>query len=242
MTSSISFSEIRRNVKIPENFWFHVFYFLSSFIVWVAIRFSISPNGLTLIAFGLNTLSAGYFLLTRTSTCSILLTVCVLGLAHLFDCADGQLASVTNQRSECGYWLDSALDMFKVAFVTACFCKLVILGGVDQAGKAAGWVSKVAMCGVMGIVINYAVHLHATRYKPRFDGYLQDGRQQSALNLIGSDPARSILSHIREYGNVLMVFGCLALNTNIAMSAVAFLGTAHLLLALHRVYRVARVI
>jgi phosphatidylglycerophosphate synthase len=219
-----------------------VFYSLSSFLVWTAARLGITPNQLTVSSFSLNITAGIYFLTAKMTSRSVLLTLSVFTIAHVLDCADGQLATATNQRTERGYWLDSALDIFKIAFVTSCFCKLMMLGGVDTASRVPEWQGKIALCALMGIVTNYAVYLHASKYKPSLDGYRPEQQQLSALYSLKNSIARFFLSHVREYANVLIVFGLFAVNTQLAVSAFALLGTAHLMLALHRVYRISRLL
>jgi phosphatidylglycerophosphate synthase len=235
-------AQIRLKAKRSENLWFDVFYFCSSFIVWAAARLRLTPNQLTLTAFALNTIATVQFLMAAPSRSTLFVTVSIFTVAHILDCADGHLAYVTNQRSESGYWLDSALDIFKLGFISCCFFRLVDIGGISAVGSAPFWLSGLATWAVMGTLVNYSVSLHAGRYKDRFDGYTTDGFARAGVRLLSNRFARIVLSHVREYGNVLVCLAMFLLNTVIAMTILVILGSCHFLLAIHRVYRVSRTV
>lgn len=79
---------------------------LAKFIVFVSLKFGVSPNSLSLFS-TLSLALAGYFLVSMNSFwLFILLTQISYGL----DCSDGVVARITNQKSIFGKFLDIALD------------------------------------------------------------------------------------------------------------------------------------
>ena len=79
---------------------------LAKFIVFVSLKFGVSPNSLSLFS-TLCLALAGYFLVSMNSFwLFILLTQISYGLV----CSDGVVARITNQKSIFGKFLDIALD------------------------------------------------------------------------------------------------------------------------------------
>ncbi len=136
----LTLREIFQGAKRPENFWFRIYYGLSSFIVWVAVRAGWTPNQLTLTGALLNLSAFTYFLAAPVCPRSIVIAYVLFNVAHVFDCADGQLAFVANKRSELGYWLDSSLDVFKSAYVSVSLIRALLY--VDTNYGVSGGGSK----------------------------------------------------------------------------------------------------
>jgi phosphatidylglycerophosphate synthase len=238
MNNSPTLGLIWSKAKKAENFWFTIFYFFASFIVWISIRAKLTPNQLTQAAFFLNLAAVLFFMFSSLSPTSLLTALAVFTLAHIFDCADGHLAFVAGLRSERGYWLDSALDSFKMAFLTVCFARVVSSGaGGNDASPA--WAQTTGLLACMGVFVNYVVALHASRYKQRIDAYESRSIDSTGVAMASHGIVRRILSHAREFGNVLVIFGLFAASYQVALCLLVCLGACHYALALHRVFRVA---
>lgn len=238
--NSLSLAEIRRKAKNPENIWFSVFYTCSSLFVWVAARVGLSPNQVTLAAFFVNCCSAFYFLASDAASSHVLIAAIGFVIAHVLDCADGHLAFVTDQRSERGYWLDSALDVYKIAFLTLCFMKLVTsLSTLEDVTLPS---KNMVLCASMGMFINYAVSLHASKYKVRIDPYEGNTFEATGVSAVRFRVVRMCLSHVREYGNFLVIFTGFAFDARVASLALAGLGICHYALGAHRIFRVSKIV
>jgi phosphatidylglycerophosphate synthase len=237
MSVSISLKEIRHGVKKPENIWFHVFYYFSSYIVWLSIRLGITPNQLTVTGFALNLTGFVFFLSSQSGPTQIFITAAIFFTAHLFDCADGHLAHVGNLRSERGFWLDSTFDIFKLAFVTTCFIKIIMAPTLPSC-VLCGMLRIIALAAAGGLLVDYAVSLHAEKYAKIGDYYLST--QISSISAAHSIFVRFPLSVIREYANYLVIFVIFGVRHNIAVVLFALFGLCHFILALARIVRIAR--
>lgn len=118
-------AEIRGAAQAPNNIWWSIFYLPSGYFVWAAARLGLSPNHLTITAAITNVIGLIVIMVYPLGTASIVAAYCVFFLAHTLDFSDGQLAKVTNQRSKQGAWLDSSLDITKVAIVTICYYTII---------------------------------------------------------------------------------------------------------------------
>lgn len=234
-------AEIRQKAKKPENVWFQVYYFLSAYIVWIGVRCRWSPNQLTIAALAVNGAGLLLFQLTPVSWISITICYIVLNLGHVLDCADGHLAFVSNQRSPKGAWLDSSIDVFKIAFLTLCFIKVI---NTTQTSDYVGTlICSAATFAALGNIVNYAVSVAASNYGPSVDAY---ERNQLDLALANSAQksrlSRPILSNLREYGNFLLILLIFAVDETFATILIIGWGIAQWLLAANRIRRVARLL
>jgi phosphatidylglycerophosphate synthase len=236
MSASISLKEIRHKAKKPENIWFRVFYYFSSDIVWLSVRWGVTPNQLTLTGFALNLTGFVFFLSSPSRPTQILIAAAMFATAHLFDCADGHLAYVGNLRSERGVWLDSSLDIFKLAFVTMCFIKLIMAPALPSC-VSCGMLRIIAVAASGGVLVDYAVSLHAENFTKGVDGYL--ATQIGSIRAAHSIFVRVPLSVIREYGNYLLIFVLFAVRPDIAIVLFVLFGLCHFILALARIVRIA---
>jgi phosphatidylglycerophosphate synthase len=239
MTASASLQEILDKRKKPENIWFRIFYFFSSFVVWISVRLHVTPNQLTTTALVLNCSGLVFFLTSKSGSTQVFVAAAVFAIAHLLDCADGHLAFVSNQRSECGYWLDSTFDIFKIAIITTCFTKMILAPALPFS-ESFGILRTIALAAAPGLLVDYAVSLHAMKYMHLGDPYV--ATQISSIGAARSTFVRFFLSLIREYGNLLLIFVLFGVNQNVALVLFAVFGLCHFLLALARVVRIARVI
>ncbi len=230
---------IIKSSKKPENVWFQIYYGAAGFVTWIALRLGWTPNQLTVTGALLNFAALAYFMAASRNVYAIVLTYVLLNIAHVFDCADGQLAFVANMRSERGYWLDSSLDVFKSAFLTLLLIKVIVAYGGGYSFQ--NWLEQVAFCAAVGNLINYAVSVHALRYRETIDGY----QKKSFDRVLSSQGLKrylseAIISHLREYGNFLLVFVLFAVDRRIALWCVVLLGLSHWVFALRRVVVINR--
>lgn len=237
IVTPLGLKEIRDKAKKPENIWFRIFYYVSAFIVWLSLRLRVTPNQLTVAGFVVNLVGFVFFLSSKSGSPQIFIAAALFATAHLFDCADGHLAFVSNRRSERGYWLDSTFDVFKLAFVTICFIKL-ILAPVPPSSAFSGILRLLALAAAQGVLVNYAIALHGTKYAKPGNFYL--ATQLSSIRAARSVLVRFFVSHIREYGNFLLIFVLFGVNRNLALLLFTFYGFCHFMLALGRVERIAR--
>lgn len=219
--------------KKPENFWFRVYYGLAAFICWFAIRMRWTPNQLTITGAVLNLIAFIYLMASPVSNTTIVFTYALLNIAHLFDCADGQLAFVANMRSELGYWLDSSLDIFKSIYICLLLIKIIYTQIGYQTTPA---VQCLALVAAAGNPVNYAMSVHAVRFRLRHDGY-ESTSFDVTLKSRGLKRwlTQLLVSHLREYGNVLLVLVLFATDRNVGLACTIVFGMAHWLFALRRV-------
>jgi phosphatidylglycerophosphate synthase len=232
--ASLTISKIRAAEQSPNNFWWPIYYFPSAYVVWIAARLKRTPNQITLTAFGINVLTTIIFIGSTTTPAAILVAYICFNIAHIFDFADGQLAFATGQRSDRGAWLDSSLDIFKIALVTVCYIKMIhMLAGV----YGDIFVSFAALISV-GNLINYTTSLAANSYRERIDPY-QNGQSPLSKTLsdygLQSRLAGTILSNLREYGNFLLIFAIFALSPSIGVVLLCIWGVLQWMFALNRV-------
>jgi phosphatidylglycerophosphate synthase len=231
--------EIRRKTKKPENIWFRVFYFLSSFIVWISLRLRVTPNQLTITGFVLNLIAFIFFMGSKSGPMQVFISGAVFTMAHIFDCADGHLAHVANLRSERGYWLDSAFDTFKISFIVTCFIKMIVATSLPHA-VSYGILNTIGLAAALGVLVDYAVSLNALIYLKPGDPYV--ATQISSIASARLFIVRVLLSIVREYGNLLLIFVLFGINQNVAVVLFAGFGICHFILAFARVVRIARLI
>jgi phosphatidylglycerophosphate synthase len=241
MTTAPTLQEIRSVAQKPTNFWWPIYYFFSSFIVWIAARARWTPNGITVVAFCINSLGALFFMSSRITAVTILIGYLIFNIAHVFDFVDGQLATVTHQRSKKGAWFDSTFDILKIALVTACFTKL-LYELYDESGYISRFILALA---VMGNICNYTVSLAANAYRQTVDPYGHDGTPLShtlANYGLHSRLAGFLLSCLREYGNFLLIFAIFAYSPRIGVTLLCFWGALQWGFAINRIRSVGNAI
>lgn len=86
---------------------------VSVFAAYLAYKLGVSPNGVSLASgiFSVCTIVAAALLPAGELTFSILVVWGLAQFAYLLDCADGQLARITNKTSELGAFLDKSMDV-----------------------------------------------------------------------------------------------------------------------------------
>jgi phosphatidylglycerophosphate synthase len=86
---------------------------VSIFAAYLAYKLGMTPNCVSLFSgfFSVCTIIAAAFLPANDLTFSILVIWCLSQFAYLLDCADGQLARITNRTSELGAFLDKSMDV-----------------------------------------------------------------------------------------------------------------------------------
>jgi phosphatidylglycerophosphate synthase len=231
-----SMAEIRSAAQRPSNIWWRIFYLASGYIVWISAKLGLSPNHLTLSAAAINVIGLLVVLSCPTNTTTLIAAYCVFFTAHAFDFADGQFANVTNRRSRQGAWLDSSLDIFKIAIITASFYK--IIHAVDGAESAI----NIADIAIVGNLVNYSVSLAANSYRQKVDAYESS---QTPLNYslsiygIKGRIGRFIISNIREYGNFLFILLLFALIPRWALALLICWGAVQWALAANRIRHIA---
>lgn len=239
MIVPLSVKEIRNKAKKPENLWFRIFYYISSFIVWLSMRLHVTPNQLTITGFGINAVGLILFMICNADAMHIFIAVAIFTVAHLFDCADGHLAFVENRQSERGYWMDSTFDIFKIAFIITCFIKMIT--GTDILFPVSfNIVRIIALVSAQGVLVDYAVNLHAIKYVKQGNSYITT--QIDSISATRSRIVRFILSHVREYGNLLLIFALFGVNHNAALMLFVGYGYCHYILAIARIMRISQLI
>jgi phosphatidylglycerophosphate synthase len=232
-----SLLEVFRAAKKPENFWFRVYYGLATPIVWFSTRVGWTPNGLTIASAILNLVALIYSLSAPLTPRAILLAALVFALGYVLDCADGQLAFVTNKRSQLGYWLDSSLDILKSAY----FALVLIRLAYAHPAQESAWFEHLVSFAAMGHFVNYSLSLHAHRFRELGDGYSdtnfdRDRKRTGVLQSV----IEAIVTHLREYANLIVALSLFALDRRAGMLAVLILGMAHWLFSVNRVAAVGR--
>ena len=94
------------------------------------LRSGVSPNGATLIAFGLAIAAAGLLALGATSALALVLGGVLVQIASIVDGADGEIARASVRSSAAGSFLDSILDRIAEA---------AVLTGLAVAAGLDGW-------------------------------------------------------------------------------------------------------
>lgn len=86
----------------------YVYRRLSIYLAVIAAKLSMTPNQLTLWSLIFSVIAAGMFAFENMAV--VLLALIPFHIGKILDCADGQLASLTNQRSALGAFLDPFFD------------------------------------------------------------------------------------------------------------------------------------
>jgi len=231
-----SMAEIRSAAQAPSNIWWRIFYLPSGFIVWISARLGLSPNRLTLSAAAINVIGLLVVLSYPSNAVTLILAYCIFFTAHAFDFADGQFAKAINRRSRQGAWLDSSLDIFKIAIITASFYRIA---HTIDAPEAATSIADIA---IVGNLVNYSVSLAANAYRQKVDAYESS---QAPLNYslsvygIQGRIGRVIISNIREYGNFLFILLLFAFIPRWALALLICWGVVQWALAANRIRHVA---
>jgi phosphatidylglycerophosphate synthase len=100
--------KINQYAKRPIDIWTEISYWFSIRLVYLIRQSSITPNGLTVLAFVFSVLSAVCFL--KSTRTWFIFGAFLFQISYIFDCADGQLARYRKQFSPFGGWLDQVLD------------------------------------------------------------------------------------------------------------------------------------
>jgi phosphatidylglycerophosphate synthase len=223
-----------KSSKKADNLWFRLYYFAASFVTWIALRFNWTPNQITITGALLNFAGFAYFMLSPVNTRTIVVTYIILNFAHVLDCADGQLAFVANMRSELGYWLDSSLDVFKCAYLCLILTRTIYLHAVPN--PIADVFRSAAVFATIGNLVNYAVSIHALRFREGHDGYAQKSfTKPTGTMAFRNYIMHSMVSHLREYGNFLLSFLAFAADQRFGLCLVIVLGMSHWFFAARRV-------
>lgn len=110
--SANTVSRIRSTFTANAGLFTHVVsYRASQFVVLAANRLKISPNALTTYGFFLSLFSASLLLVPGRSYA--IAAALLLQAGFVFDCADGQLARLTNATSSFGAWYDFFTDRLR---------------------------------------------------------------------------------------------------------------------------------
>jgi phosphatidylglycerophosphate synthase len=228
-----SLIEIFKKSKKPENFWFTVYYGLSTPIVFVAVRAGWRPNTITIAGFLLNLLAACIFIAAPSPSLAVIWAFAVFTIAHVFDCADGHLAFVANMRSETGAWLDASLDGIKLTLVSFCvsFSLYSLLGDVIDPRLLA-----ICVLASLGSLANYTVSMTAHRYKNHIDQYVSPQLSDKITGTSLNDKfLKVVISHFREYGNFLFLFLILSKFPVLGACLMGAYGAGNFALALNRI-------
>lgn len=91
---------------------------LASVLVYLLRRTRVTPNQVTFLGAALF-LGVAVALIAVPGWTGMLLAAAILELSYLFDCADGQLARLTDMTSEVGAYLDFLIDEIKALILVA---------------------------------------------------------------------------------------------------------------------------
>ena len=136
------------------------------------VRYPITPNQITVVAFALSLLAAGLF--TLRSYPALALGGIIAQLASIVDGCDGEVARLKYQRSSYGGWLDAVLDRYADG--------LLLFGltwyAAAHVGAIAWWVGFLAILG--SFMVSYTAdkydHLMKARVQAGARGGIRIGR------------------------------------------------------------------
>jgi CDP-alcohol phosphatidyltransferase len=125
MRSQYTLAEVRARTYKSRDAWWTVLLVdpLASRLVWLAARYRwITPNRLTVTAFGLGVAAAACFAMAdyRWLVAGALL----FHLSFVADCMDGKIARLTGSGTVFGGWLDFMLDQARMVI-----CTVALMGG-----------------------------------------------------------------------------------------------------------------
>jgi len=198
------FNEILRSRKKPENYWYRIYYYASSVIIYFLLKIcpDIRPNDLTVISFLMNIIfSIWYIVYAEITTFSLITIYLLLNLAHIFDCADGQLAKLTNSCSLMGEWLDHSLDCFKIFFFSLIIIHIIQPGFDDPYYSHNSLIYMFAVI-IAGPLINYYTRWLSLKFIDQQNVILKNNKSNTPSWMSGSKFLFSILD---EYGNHLLI-------------------------------------
>lgn len=125
MTQRYKLEEIRERTYKDRDAWWTVWLVdpLASRLVWlVAPHRGITPNRLTMAAFGLGLVAAACF--AQQTHGALIVGALVFHLSFVIDCMDGKIARLNGTGSVFGAWLDYVFDRLRVLV-----CSIALFGG-----------------------------------------------------------------------------------------------------------------
>ena len=140
MGKRFTIEEVRTRTYKSRDAWWTVILVdpLASRLVQVAARYpSITPNRLTVAAFGLGLGAAACF--AAADYPWLVAGAVLFHLSFLVDCMDGKIARLTDSGSIFGAWLDFMLDQLRVVV-----CTVALMGGQYAATGELRYLSRPA--------------------------------------------------------------------------------------------------
>lgn len=107
---------------------------LSIYIAYFSGSLGLSPNHLTSLSLLLVVLGLALLVTVELSLIVVIVVFGIMAVAYLLDCADGQLARVTEQSSKFGAWYDHVSDATKI-FLTHGAIGWLLLTSTKIAGE-----------------------------------------------------------------------------------------------------------
>jgi phosphatidylglycerophosphate synthase len=115
MKIQYTLGDIKKKTLKPADAWWTVLIIdpIAIRLVWIFANFTkIKPNQITLFSFFIGLISAWLFL--QGEHFYLILGAVVFEISFVFDCIDGKLSKLTNRQSKLGYFLDYALDRWRI--------------------------------------------------------------------------------------------------------------------------------